>query len=484
MPPAPELPPPPRHQGFSPGYRQQTQSSVPTRDAPSPPRDQGFSPGYHQQTQSSVPTRDAPPSPRHQGSSPGYHQQTQSSVSTRDAPPQTRLTPSGSPNPAPQRASWSDQPTTSDATTLRPRSLYPPLNHSQSRLSLQPEGRARSPSFLSSTGSPSSPARSDDPGDLVAICDGCGRDLGTAEHRVQCTVCHDYDLCAGCFQNGKVSKSHNSSHKVSHVLNTLLLKPDDLVPAREGVNPPTDPANGDRENWSLVQHMPNTPGNPTNLTTTMRKLHLFSDDSHARFRAYAPPGHYGISIQISVNFDPGLAMNVAAHEQLLLRPGGAGKFRMTLGVVADKEVFAGTRFPEDSFSDETLTPTSLPNKLFQPGHRGVVGSLGLVADMYNTESTIRPDFLLHVKGSGDSGAGRQIGLILQWSGVASWQQATKPVVSITVLNVTYAPSSPYPCPIYATRPLTTNVKHVQRARLQRTLHSRAVARYCDGVGMA
>jgi hypothetical protein len=370
------------------------------------------------------PAPERPLPPRHQEFSPEYNQQ--SSGPTRDGQSQTRLTPSGSPNPAPQRASWSGQPITSDVTTPRPRSLYPPLNQSESRLNLRSEGRAR-PS--SSSFSPC-PSRSDGSDDLAAFCDGCGRGLGTAEHWVQCTVCYDYDLCVGCLQNGKVSKSHSSNHKVSHVLSALLLKPDDLVPAREGVNPPTDLAKGGRENWSLVQHMPNTPENPTNLTTTLRRLHLFNDDSHARFRAYAPPGHYALNIKIGVHFDPGLGTNVAARQQLLRRSGGVGRLRVTMGVVADNEKFAGTRFSEDSFSDGTFTPSCLPTKLFQPGYRGSMVSMNLEATQYN----LRPDSLLQVKGSGDSGVG--IGLIVQWSGVASWQQATKPVVSITVLSVT------------------------------------------------
>lgn len=104
-----------------------------------------------------------------------------------------------------------------------------------------------------------------------------------------------------------------------------------------------------------------------------------------------------------------------------------------MGVVADTEKFAGTIFPEDSFSDETVTPNCLPNKLFQPGHSGVMGPLNIEADKHNTKCVVRPDLLLHVRDSGDSRVG--IGLLVQWSGVALWEQATKPLVSITVLNV-------------------------------------------------
>lgn len=314
----------------------------------------------------------------------------------------------------------------------RPRSLNLPLDQSQSRLNLHPQDEDPFSSFFRTSGSPPTPVRSNGPVDLGACCEGCRGDFRTGDHRVQCTVCYDYDLCAGCFYDGKVSKGHNSSHKVSHVLSTLLLKPDDLVPAREGVNPRIDLAKGGRENWSLVRRRLNTPDNGGNLTT-LRRLHLFNDDSHARFLTYAPPGHYGLSIKIGVHFDPGLFTNAAARQQLLRQPGGAGMLRITMGVVADTEKFAGTIFPEDSFSDETVTPNCLPNKLFQPGHSGVMGPLNIEADKHNTKCVVRPDMLLHVKDSGDSRVG--IGLLVQWSGVALWEQATKPLVSITVLNV-------------------------------------------------
>lgn len=271
------------------------------------------------------------------------------------------------------------------------------------------------------------PERPQDLGEEIAICDGCTRSIGSAEHRVQCTVCYDYDLCTDCFQNGRVSKKHNSSHMVSHVLNTLVLGADDLVPVREEVNPPTGLMA--RKNWTLFQLAPNTPANPTNLTTTFRKLHLFDRDSHARFRAYACPGHYGLSIEIALNFDPDLDRNIAARQRLLQRPGGVGRLRVTVGVMKNNQEFTGMRFAEDSFSDATLTPGCLPNKLFQPGYRGSLVHIRFGDKAY----TLRPDSLLHVKGAEDSVVG--IGLIVQWSGVPAYQQSTDPVVSITVTKI-------------------------------------------------
>ncbi|KAK0752375.1 hypothetical protein B0T18DRAFT_89581 [Schizothecium vesticola] len=362
---------------------------------------------------------DPSPPPQHQGLSHDYSQQ--SSGPTRDSSPRTQP-PSGSPSPAQQWTAWREQPTVSSPTASR---SYPSLNQTQSRLDLRSD---TSSSSVSTAGSSSFSGQAVDPGDMVAVCDGCGRDIGSAAHRVQCTVCYDYDLCASCFQSGKVSKNHSSDHKVSHVLNTLLLMPDDLVPAREAVNPPINVAKG-RKNWSLVQLMPNTPANPSNLTITQRRLHLFDNDSHARFRAYARPGHYGISIDVDVHFDPDLDKNAAARQHLLRRVGGAGKLRVTLGVVTNNQQFAGTRFPEDSFSDATVTPGCLPNRLFRQGFRGSVVSMNVGATDYN----LRPDSLLHVEGSEDSVVG--IGLIVQWSDVPSYQQSTDPVVSIDVLQV-------------------------------------------------
>jgi hypothetical protein len=241
-------------------------------------------------------------------------------------------------------------------------------------------------------------------------------------------VCFNYDLCVGCFQAGRVSKNHSSSHKVSHVLNMLFLGPDDLVSARESVNPPTNPARG-RTNWTLVQLAPNTPANPTDLTVTQRRLHLFDYDSHARFRAHARPGHYGVSVYIEVHIDPDAAKNPVLRRQLLQRPGGLGKLRVTIGVVKNNSQFAGTKFAEDSFSDATLTSDCLPNKLLQ----GFCGSV-MRMNVGDLGYTLQPDQLLHVAGEEDSLIG--IGLIVQWSGVPSYPRSADPVVSVTVLSVT------------------------------------------------
>ncbi|KAK4445427.1 hypothetical protein QBC34DRAFT_384225 [Podospora aff. communis PSN243] len=316
-------------------------------------------------------------------------------------------------------------------------SLYPPLNQSQSRLNLRQESGARTaptPSSRSPSASPgpsrASPPQPEpvDPSDTVANCDGCGRSIGGAERRVQCTVCYDYDLCTGCFQDSKTSKSHSSDHKVSHLLNTLHLRPDDLVPVHDAVNPPTNLIKG-RKNWTLEQIPPHTTDNPTELTATLRRLHLFDDNSHARFRAHARPGHYALCIEIGMRFDPGLEKNAVARQQLLCRTGGVGKLRVTMGVFRDNKQFTLTRFAEDSFSDTSLPPNCLPEKLFRPGYRGSVATINLGAESCVLGTTS----LLHVSGAEGSVAG--IGLIVQWSGVAAYEQSATPIVSITVKNV-------------------------------------------------
>ena len=264
---------------------------------------------------------------------------------------------------------------------------------------------------------------------MIAECDGCGRSIGTAEHQAQCTVCYDYDLCAGCFQTGKISKGHSASHKVSHVLNTLVLLPDDLVAARDAVNPAANPYRAGRANWTLVDLPPNTPGNPKDHTVTLRHLHLFENDSHARFRAYARPGHYGVAVDIAVECDPDLEKNPTQCQQMMRREGGMGKLRVTLGVVQNNEQFAGTRFAEDSFTDTALKPGCLPSKLFSPGFVGSMVQL----DVGDAQYKLQPNSLLHVRGAEDSLLG--IGLLLQWSNVPSYQRSVDPLVTLTVLNV-------------------------------------------------
>jgi len=247
-----------------------------------------------------------------------------------------------------------------------------------------------------------------------------------------CTVCFDYDLCASCFQTNKTSKNHLNSHKVTHILNTLFLKPDDLVPVHDAVNPPANLAKG-RKNWTLVSFPPHTPANPTKLTTTLHRLHLFDDDSHARFRSYARPGHYGIGIEIGVQFDADLnnGKNAAARQQLLRRSNGAGKLRVTMGIFKNNQQFAGARFAEDSFSDTTFPPGCLPRKLFHPGFRGSQVQMDVGVERY----MLQPEGLLHVGGSEGSVAGVGIGLVVQWSGVAAYEQSKNPIVSIMVTNV-------------------------------------------------
>ena len=48
---------------------------------------------------------------------------------------------------------------------------------------------------------------------------------------------------------------------------------------------------------------------------------------------------------------------------------------------------------------------------------------------------LQPEGLLHVGGAEGSVAGVGIGLVVQWSGVAAYEQSKNPTVSIMVTNV-------------------------------------------------
>lgn len=346
----------------------------------------------------------------------------------RQAPTQTQLPPQA--NTARQRQPPPNPPT-------RALGAYPTLNHAHSRTSLRPlteqhvrsysePGTVPTPGVQATRPSPPSTQQTDDPDDLeAAICDVCLKSIRCSQPRVQCTVCYDYDLCLSCFHQGKTSKGHDISHTISHVSDTVVLRYGDLVPVQETVNPPRSEADG-RTNWTIVDFQPGTAQNPTDETISSRVLHLFDKNSHARFLAFCKPGHYGIAIDIGVTFDKGLGPQ--ARQTLLQTQGKAGWLRVTLGKAKNNSQFFGTAYNEDSFTDGTMTSTSLPNRLLDPLW-GAISQIDL-----DDKIQLQSSRILHLDGKADESVA--VGLILQWSGVAAFQDPSKdPVVSLTIENV-------------------------------------------------
>jgi hypothetical protein len=310
---------------------------------------------------------------------------------------------------------------------------YPALNHAHSRVNLRPPDGQHSRSFSegnvpnSSAGGPRSPQgqRTYGPEDPeVATCDACMGPIHSSDHRVQCTVCYDYDLCLSCFRAGKTSKGHEIGHVISHVSNTEVVEHEDLVPVKDEVNPATNPIDG-KTNWSIVDHQPGTPQNPKKHTISTRVLHLYDKDSHARFLSFCKPGHYGVLITIAVTFSKKL--DQTGRQALQQRLEKAGQLLVTFGRVKSKWEFCNGVYSEDTIADGKLAPTSIPKRLLDPLW-GAKQKIDL-EDRIQLQTTC----ILHLEGEPDELI--PVGLILQWSRVSYFSDCSDPVVSLTVDSI-------------------------------------------------
>jgi hypothetical protein len=244
--------------------------------------------------------------------------------------------------------------------------------------------------------------------------------------RVQCTVCYDYDLCIKCFQAGKETKNHKNTHKLSHILSTALITTDDLVPAKETVNPEFSP-DLTRTNWSISDVRPDP---ARDEVKSYRSLHLYDSDSHARFLTAVKPGHYAISVMLFVK----LAEDINAVDKKQLQDAGAGFLRVSLGTLKAKREFFGTPLGrEDKFDSTALTKECLPQKLLNHYWWDVV-RIGVDQGYMHLQS----DELLNIEGD-ESGALIDLGLILQWSGCPAFSTSNEPVVSISVSHIRFVP---------------------------------------------
>jgi hypothetical protein len=251
------------------------------------------------------------------------------------------------------------------------------------------------------------------------MCDSCMASIKCWQSRVACTVCYNYDLCLKCFQAGKESQGHKSTHKVSHIIKTHKIESDDLVPVRETVNPELN-AEGTRANWS-VQDMQRSNG----VIRSTRLVHLHETNSHARFLANAKPGHYAVSVFLSVV----VASQISAVSKARVQKTGAGWLRVSLGTVKNKRDFFGTRFdPEDRFSSNALAKNSLPHKLLNQ-YWWDVHQVDLDVPMVHVQS----DAVINIEGEGSSLT--EVGFILQWSGTPAFKTLKESVISLVVEHI-------------------------------------------------
>ena len=278
------------------------------------------------------------------------------------------------------------------------------------------------PPAQSSASSPAVPLQNPDPDDLAANlesarCDGCMGQVACWQPRVQCTECYDYDLCIKCFRAGTESKGHKRTHKVSHIIKTQLIMPDDLVPVREAANPEF---NGERANWRVKE----TATADGNVSCT-RVINTYSNNSHARFLASAKPGHYAVSVVLTME----VSAELSEDGKNQIRQGGAGHLRLSLGTLRNKKEFFGTKMDgEDAFNSTTLSKDCIPPRLLNHYWWDVEA-----LDIDKTVVHVQADALVTV--DGEEGSLTDLGLILQWSGTRSFQTLNEPVLSFTVDHI-------------------------------------------------
>lgn len=328
--------------------------------------------------------------------------------------------PSLSASHAHSRESLPSQPS---AGPDRRRSPYPTVSSAYSREDLSRQ-QSESPRGILKPENPASAASSSsDPQNWkteAAICDVCKNSIQCSQARVQCTQCPDYDLCVTCFKRGRASKDHKTSHKIRHILKTQILWQEDLTPPNDIVNPEWNSART-RRNWTADE------AGSGAEARDVRWLHLHGNQSHARFfTSSIPPGHYAITIAMEVQ----LSSQLNGASKARLRKDGAGCLRVALGVPNDKKMFFNGRYREEAFNSVTLTEDSFVNKLLS-GKEYWWDVINLSVDQPTIQ--IASDVMLNL--DSDTQHEFDLGLILQWSGVAAFERLNEAVVKLCVVQI-------------------------------------------------
>jgi hypothetical protein len=254
-----------------------------------------------------------------------------------------------------------------------------------------------------------------------ALCDGCKNSIWCSQPRVQCTECYDYDLCIPCFQLGRNSKQHKNNHRVSHILSTQRIYSKHLIPPRDVVNPEWNP-NQTKRNWSVRTTVSTEDGEEK--THDWRMIHLHGNDSHARFLTSAKPGHFGILLYLEIE----ISNLLSAEDRKTLQTEGVGWLRVSFGTLHNKKDFYAGRYREETFDSIALTEDSLTHKLLKEYWFDVVQ---IPVDQSIIQ--IQSDEILSVEGH--QGCDTDLGLIVQWSGVQSFQGKNDALVTMNVQSI-------------------------------------------------
>jgi hypothetical protein len=155
-------------------------------------------------------------------------------------------------------------------------------------------------------------------------------------------------------------------------------------------------------------------------------IHLHGNDSHARFLTSAKPGHFAITLYLDLVISPALGK----EDRQILQEEGIGLLRISLGTLRNKKDFFTGRYREDTFNHRTCTEDSLPHKLLKEYWWDVVR-----IPISPPVIQINSDAVLSVEGR--RGVSTDLGLILQWSGVRSFEGDGESLARIAVNNIRY-----------------------------------------------
>jgi hypothetical protein len=224
--------------------------------------------------------------------------------------------------------------------------------------------------------------------------------LEISKPRIHCQGCNDYDLCTPCYQNDRVSKSHQRLHKVLRIRKTHLLTVTDLIPASEEVNPEYCQ---EGTNWTIEGDV--------------RWLHLREFDSHARFLAMGlEPGNYAVTLTIELRLSPKLTTQVI--QQLKGNP--MCKLRMYVGFPEDRKKFNNEKYGENQGLAKALFSEKSGRQVeLRPNDAGIirvsfVGALPLNVQNQN---------------------GNQVAILLQWEGMRFSSKSDDAIAQIALLEV-------------------------------------------------
>ncbi|KAJ9657203.1 hypothetical protein H2201_008254 [Coniosporium apollinis] len=220
---------------------------------------------------------------------------------------------------------------------------------------------------------------------------------------------------------------------------------EDLTPPRDVVNPEYNPSRT-KVNWT-IQEVPQGDGTQGQIAEVkhFRVLHLHGNDSHARFLTSAKPGHYAITIALDIQSSPALSDT----DQQKLHNDGIGWLRVALGTLHDKKAFFTGRYREDTFDSISMTEESLPHKLLKDYWWDVIR-----IPIGQSVMQIQSDVVLSVEGS--YAFGTDLGLIMQWSGVATFQNSHDAVTRLAVIHIRLDDLLEYDEPLVRAPPPTTS----------------------------